>query len=123
VEPSAGVVQEVPRAELIALSARRGARGRCASRSKEAMLAARSTRTGTANGGKRGAEASEVHGKRVVFDAETWNALDLLARESMKDFQELADEAFRDLLRKHGRPTDLKSALRQSAAQPPARKK
>jgi hypothetical protein len=33
----------------------------------------------------------------------------------MMDFQELADEAFRDLLRKHGRPTDLKSALRQSA--------
>jgi hypothetical protein len=33
----------------------------------------------------------------------------------MRDFQELADEAFRDLLRKHGRPTDLKSALRQSA--------
>jgi hypothetical protein len=31
------------------------------------------------------------------------------------DFQELADEAFRDLLRKHGRPTDLRTALRQSA--------
>jgi hypothetical protein len=53
-------------------------------------------------------------GKRVQFDAETWAALDLLARDSMKDFQELADEAFRDLLHKHGRPTDLKSALRQS---------
>jgi hypothetical protein len=34
----------------------------------------------------------------------------------MMDFQELADEAFRDLLKKHNRPTDLKSALRQSAA-------
>ena len=33
----------------------------------------------------------------------------------MKDFQELADEAFRDLLRKHGRPVDLKEALRRSA--------
>jgi hypothetical protein len=33
----------------------------------------------------------------------------------MMDFQELADEAFRDLLRKHHRPTDLKTALRQSA--------
>jgi hypothetical protein len=32
----------------------------------------------------------------------------------MRDFQELADEAFADLLRKHGRPVDLKSALRQS---------
>jgi hypothetical protein len=54
-------------------------------------------------------------GKRVQFDAQTWQALDLLARDRMMDFQELADEAFRDLLRKHGRPTDLKTALRQSA--------
>jgi hypothetical protein len=56
-------------------------------------------------------------GKRVQFDAETWQALDLLARDRMMDFQKLADEAFRDLLRKHNRPTDLKSALRQSAGQ------
>jgi hypothetical protein len=54
-------------------------------------------------------------GKRVQFDDETWHALALLAHDRMMDFQELADEAFRDLLRKHGRPTDLKSALRQSA--------
>jgi hypothetical protein len=53
-------------------------------------------------------------GKRVQFDSETWNALNLLAQDSMKDFQELADEAFRDLLRKHGRPTTLKEALRKS---------
>jgi hypothetical protein len=38
----------------------------------------------------------------------------------MTTFQELADEAFRDLLKKHGRPTDLKSALRQSARNSPA---
>jgi hypothetical protein len=56
-----------------------------------------------------------MKGKRVQFDDETWQALDLLRRDSMLDFQELANEAFRDLLRKHGRPTDLKSALRQSA--------
>jgi hypothetical protein len=56
-------------------------------------------------------------GKRVQFDAETWQALDLLARDRMMDFQELADEAFRDLLRKHGRPTDLRTALRQSAGE------
>jgi hypothetical protein len=55
-------------------------------------------------------------GKRVQFDDETWVALDGLARDRMMDFQELADEAFRDLLKKHDRPTDLKSALRQSAA-------
>ena len=54
-------------------------------------------------------------GKRVQFDDETWHALDLLARDRMQDFQELADEAFRDLLAKHGRPTDLRTALRRSA--------
>jgi hypothetical protein len=53
-------------------------------------------------------------GKRVQFDDETWHALDLLARDRMMDFQELADEAFADLLKKHGRPTDLKTALRES---------
>jgi hypothetical protein len=54
-------------------------------------------------------------GKRVQFDDETWQAIDLLGRDSMKDFQELADEAFRDLLKKYDRPTDLKTALRRSA--------
>jgi hypothetical protein len=39
----------------------------------------------------------------------------LLAHDQMKDFQELADEAFRDLLKKHGRPASLKEALRRSA--------
>jgi len=55
-------------------------------------------------------------GKRVQFDDATWNAIDLLARDSMKDFQELADEAFADLLKKHGIPIDLKDALRKSAS-------
>jgi hypothetical protein len=54
-------------------------------------------------------------GKRVQFDDETWHALNLLARDQMRSFDELADEAFRDLLRKHGRPTSLKEALRRSA--------
>ena len=53
-------------------------------------------------------------GKRVQLDDDTRAALDLLARERMMDFQELADEAFRDLLKKHGRPASLKAALRQS---------
>ena len=38
----------------------------------------------------------------------------------MKDLQELADEAFRDLLKKHGSPSSLKDALRQSTRQIPA---
>jgi hypothetical protein len=54
-------------------------------------------------------------GKRVQFDDETWRQIDLLGRDQMKDFQELADEAFRDLLKKHGQPVDLKDALRRSA--------
>ena len=56
-------------------------------------------------------------GKRVQFDEETWQALDLLARDNMMTFQELADDAFRDLLRKHGVPASLKEALRRSAGQ------
>jgi hypothetical protein len=58
---------------------------------------------------------SDVRRKLVEFDQETWQALDLLARDSMQTFQELSDEAYRDLLRKHGRPTDLKAALKASA--------
>ena len=54
-------------------------------------------------------------GKRVQFDEETWRQIDLLGRDQKKDFQELADEAFRDLLKKHGRPADLRDALRRSA--------
>ena len=44
-------------------------------------------------------------GKRIRLDDEAWPALDLLSRDSMKTFQELADEAFDDLLKKYGRPT------------------
>lgn len=59
-------------------------------------------------------------GKRIQLDDATWQALDLLARDGMKDFQELADEAFADLLKKHQRPVTLKEALRQSARRAPA---
>ena len=54
-------------------------------------------------------------GKRVQLDDETWASLDLLARDRMMTFQELADEAFADVLKKHGRPVDLRAALRKSA--------
>jgi hypothetical protein len=60
-------------------------------------------------------QPAQFRRKLVGFDEETWHALNLLSRESMKTFQELADEAFRDLLQKYGRPTDLKAALRESA--------
>jgi len=56
-------------------------------------------------------------GKRVQFHDETWQELRMLAFENMKSFQELADEAFNDLLKKHGRPANLKEALRRSAGE------
>ncbi len=62
------------------------------------------------------ARTSSTRRKIVAFDEQTWQAIDLLARDSFKSFQELADEAFRDLLKKHRRPTDLKAALKASAA-------
>ena len=58
--------------------------------------------------------------KLLGFDAETWHALELLSRDSGKDVQELADEAFADLLAKHNRPRTLKDALKQSTRREPA---
>lgn len=60
-------------------------------------------------------QGQPMPGKRVQLDDETWASLDLLAKDRMMTFQELADEAFRDLLKKHGRPASLKEALRKSA--------
>ncbi len=54
--------------------------------------------------------------KLIAFDDETWHALIQLGRDRMGDLQELADEAFADLLVKHGVPKNLKDALRKSAA-------
>ena len=59
--------------------------------------------------------------KLIDFDDETMSALTQLGRDRMATIQELADEAFADLLKKHGVPIDLKDALRKSAAK--ARKK
>jgi non-homologous end joining protein Ku len=53
--------------------------------------------------------------KVIEFDDETYQALVQLGRERMGTLQELADEAFADLLKKHGVPIDLKDALRKSA--------
>lgn len=56
-------------------------------------------------------------GKRVQIDDETWAVLDVLARDRDMTFQELADEALIDLLKKHDRPTSLTAALKKSAGQ------
>ena len=54
--------------------------------------------------------------KLIAFDDDTFDKLKQLARDRMATIQELADEAFADLLKKHGIPIDLKDALRKSAA-------
>jgi hypothetical protein len=58
--------------------------------------------------------------RRIEFDGETWHAVHKLSLDTMKSLQELAEEAFRDLLKKHRRPTTLKEMLRDSARSHPA---
>jgi non-homologous end joining protein Ku len=53
--------------------------------------------------------------KLIAFDDDTADKLIQLGRDRMATLQELADEAFADLLKKHGIPIDLKDALRKSA--------
>jgi hypothetical protein len=53
-------------------------------------------------------------GKRVQFDDDTFEAISVVARQSGKSFQELANEAFADLLKKHKQPVGLKAALKES---------
>uniref|UniRef100_Q07P75 Uncharacterized protein n=1 Tax=Rhodopseudomonas palustris (strain BisA53) TaxID=316055 RepID=Q07P75_RHOP5 len=53
--------------------------------------------------------------KLIAFDDDTLDKLKQLARDRMATLQELADEAFSDLLKKHGIPIDLQDALRKSA--------
>jgi hypothetical protein len=55
-------------------------------------------------------------GKRVQFDDKTWAAFDALISEKGESFQDLADEAFTDLLKKHHQPVGLKAALKESVA-------
>jgi len=54
--------------------------------------------------------------KLVAFDDDTFDKLKQLGRDRMATIQELADEAFADVLKKHGIPVDLKDALHKSAA-------
>lgn len=49
--------------------------------------------------------------KLIGFDPETLRALELLSTDSGKSLQQLADEAFVDLLAKHHRPHTFLDAL------------
>jgi hypothetical protein len=62
-------------------------------------------------------------GKRVKFDDETWAAIEAVASESGLSFQEVADEAFADFLKKHKQPVGLRAALKESVAVKPNKKR
>jgi hypothetical protein len=64
---------------------------------------------------KKPERGDDLVGKRLRFDRETWNAIDLMARDQMKSVEEITEEAFRDLLKKHGRSADFREQLKLSA--------
>ena len=55
-----------------------------------------------------------MRGTRVQFDDETWEAIEAVMRDSGSSFQDLTEEAFADLLKKHKQPVGLKAALQES---------
>jgi hypothetical protein len=59
-------------------------------------------------------------GKRVQFDEDTWEAIVAVTHSTGRSFQELTDEAFADLLKKHKQPVGLMASLKKSVG---ARKK
>ena len=63
---------------------------------------------------------SDIKRKLVEFTSDIWLALDLLAKDTGRSVQDLADEAFADLLAKYYRPASLKEALRESTRRVPA---
>ena len=62
-------------------------------------------------------------GKRVQFDDETWAAIEAVANETGLSFQEVANEAFADFLKKHKQPVGLRAALEESVAEKPRKKR
>jgi hypothetical protein len=68
----------------------------------------------------RPARSNDLKRKLIEFRPEIWQALVLLARDSGRSLEALADEAFTELLRKYRRPLSLKEALLESARRLPA---
>ena len=56
-------------------------------------------------------DPSSIRHKRIAFDAAVWQVLHRLSLDFAKPVEQLADEAFRDLLKKHRRPVTLSEAL------------
>ena len=67
-----------------------------------------------------GRQPNDLKRKVIDFAPEIWLALELLAKDIGRSVQDLADEAFADLLGKYQRPASLKDALRESARRLPA---
>jgi hypothetical protein len=65
----------------------------------------------------------KMPGKRVQFDEETSEAIEAVMRDSGSSFQELTDEAFADLLKKHKQPVGLKASLKESVGRRTKNKK
>ena len=63
---------------------------------------------------------SSIKRKLIEFAPEIWQARDRRAKDTGRDVQDLAEEAFADLLGKYDRPASLKEALRESARRLPA---
>jgi hypothetical protein len=93
------------------------ARSRRTAAAKQKPSRTAATATAATGEGRKTEPKSDVRRKLIEFDMATWHALQLLSRDSMKSWQELADEAFRDLLRKHKHPGSLREALKRSAAE------
>jgi hypothetical protein len=55
--------------------------------------------------------------KLIRFYPDRLQALKVLGADKRMTLQELADEAFADLLKKHGRPVGLLDSLRSSAGE------
>jgi hypothetical protein len=58
--------------------------------------------------------------KRVHLDTVVLQQVELLGRDTSKSFQELADEAFADLLKKHRRVVGLEAQLKETLRRAPA---
>ena len=58
--------------------------------------------------------------RRIELDDRVWHALQHLCLETGQGLQDIADEAFRDLLRKKRRPVSLYEGLRESLRMIPA---
>ena len=55
--------------------------------------------------------------KRIQLNEETWEAFEAVMHDTCRSFQDMADEAFADLLKKHKQPVGFKASLRESVSE------